>query len=80
MDEAIAEIDAGAQFTRLISDVRGGKSFVITSDGKPIARLVPVEHIDDAERQAFRDAYFRELQERPIIHVGKWTRDELHER
>jgi prevent-host-death family protein len=79
MEEAMSAADAAREFFRLLREVRQGKSFVITSDGKPVARIVPVQ-----EAPASREEAFRKLQERwqnqPALNAGKWTRGELYER
>jgi prevent-host-death family protein len=63
--------------------VREGRSYVITSHGWPIARLVPAAEGDTEERRV-REASLRALLERmakqPVIDIGRWTRDELYER
>ena len=40
--ETISSTDAKNQLNRLLSDVRAGASFTITSHGRPVAQLVPI--------------------------------------
>lgn len=40
MEEAVSAADANRQFSLLLRRVREGHSYVVTSHGKPVARLV----------------------------------------
>ena len=42
MEEAVSAADANRQFSRLLRKVREGRSFTVTSHGKPVARLIPI--------------------------------------
>jgi prevent-host-death family protein len=79
MDEIISAADANREFSRLLREVREGNSFTVTSHGKPVARLVPIERDTRSKEEAFR-----RLQERwrnqPALNAGPWTRDELYDR
>ena len=61
--------------------MRAGDSFVVTSHGTPVARIIPIA--DDGDRRAAAMAdlhrHWTELGSEPIV-VGPWTRDELYER
>lgn len=78
MEKAISAADANRNFSRLLDGVRRGKSFVVTSHGRPIARLSPIEN-SDAERAGALRALLKRLDEQPVQDIGKWTRDELYE-
>ncbi len=78
MDEAISAADANRRFSRLLRGVREGRSYVVTSHGRPIARLVPVDK-HDATAISGRAALLTRLEKQPIVHAGRWTRDELYE-
>jgi len=41
MAETITDLDAAASLPRLLAEVAAGKSFVITQEGVPVARVVP---------------------------------------
>ena len=47
--EETGAYEAKTHLPRLLERVAGGESLTITRHGRPIARLVPVEH-DDRER------------------------------
>ncbi len=78
MEETISAADANRRFSRLLRGVREGRSYVVTSHGKPVARLIPVgnhEHVATGARRAL----LSRLEKQPVVHVGRWTRDELYE-
>ena len=82
-EETISAAEANRSFSRLLRGVREGHRYLVTAHGRPVARLVPAEEGEAAER-ALRRAAFRALMERvksqPALNVGRWTRDELYER
>lgn len=73
----VSAADANRRFSELLRRVREGGSVVITSHGKPVARMAPIA---SADRIAARDALLARLRAQPTIEIGRWTRDELHER
>lgn len=80
MNEHIRASDANRQFSRILQRVGKGESFVITSHGKPIAEIRPIE--DEAEKdrkRAARERLFARLKSQPAVNAGKWTRDELYD-
>jgi prevent-host-death family protein len=78
MEEAISAADANRRFSRLLRGVREGHSYVVTSHGRPVARLVPAGRQDDAAASA-RSALLLRLEKQPLVDAGRWTRDELYE-
>lgn len=40
--EKVSSTEAKNQLNRLLADVKAGSSFIITSHGAPVARLIPV--------------------------------------
>jgi prevent-host-death family protein len=79
MDEAISAADANRKFSRLLRGVREGRSYVVTSHGKPVARLVPAGKHGNVAAVA-RTALLSRLKRQPIVRGKRWTRDELYER
>jgi len=49
MDKAVSAAGAKRNFSRLLENVRRGRSYVVISRGEPIAKIFPV---DEAERIA----------------------------
>jgi prevent-host-death family protein len=78
MEEAVSAADANRKFSLLLRGVREGRSYVVTSHGRPVARLIPAGKRDDVTTGA-RAALLSRLQKQPVVHVGRWTRQELYE-
>ena len=78
MDEAISAADANRRFSVLLRGIREGRSYVVTSHGKPLARLIPADIPDDVAVSA-RSALLSRLEKQPTVNAGRWTRDELYE-
>jgi len=49
MAETITARDANHHFSRLLSEVEAGAEYVVTRNGKPVARIVP-ERAEDGQR------------------------------
>ncbi len=79
MDEFVSAAEANRSFSRLLRNVREGHSYTVTSHGRPVARLVPVNEEQDAQIRA-RKALLKRLSQQPALNAGKWTREELYER
>lgn len=78
MEKAVSAADANRQFSLLLREVRQGRSYVVTSHGKPVARLIPAGKHDDVAASA-RATLLSRLENQPVLKVGRWTRDELYE-
>jgi len=79
MQSAISAADANRNFSKLLRDVRDGGSCVITSHGKPVAKLVPVEAHDHVRAAAKRVLLERLRTQHATPPIGPWTRDGLYE-
>jgi prevent-host-death family protein len=77
MEKAVSAADANRKFSKLLRGVREGHSYVVTSHGKAVAKIVPVER-DDVARGA-RVALLKRLRSQPVVTIGRWSRDELYE-
>ena len=78
MDEAVSAAEANRRFSSLLRKVREGHSYVVTSHGRPVARLVPAadqEHVATGAKAAL----LARLEQQPVVDAGRWTRDELYE-
>lgn len=78
MDEAVSAADANRKFSLLLRRVREGRSYVVTSHGKPVARLVPAGRHDSMVRKT-RATLLSRLAKQSVVDSGRWTRDELYE-
>jgi prevent-host-death family protein len=79
VDKQVSAAEANRSFSRLLREVRGGQSVVVTAHGRPVARIVPVERGQD-ERMAARGALLRRLERQAVVDAERWTRDELYRR
>jgi prevent-host-death family protein len=79
MDEAVSAADANRSFSRLLRRVREGKSVLVTSHGRPVARIVPIGAHDDRTAQGARASLLSRLRAQAVVDVGRWTREELYE-
>ena len=59
--------------------MREGHSYVVTSHGKAIARIAPLDEQDVKSMSASRDALLVRLRAQPALNTGRWTREELYE-
>jgi prevent-host-death family protein len=76
MERAITASDANQHFSELLRDVAEGQSFTVTSRGRPVARVLPIDRRDESRsvRQLLR--FVAKL---PVRHSGSWSRNDLYE-
>jgi len=76
--------EANRSFSKILKEAENGKTVIITRNGKPVARLVPVpagiESMSEEERRAAKARLMALLDKG--FHLGGrgFTRDEMHER
>jgi prevent-host-death family protein len=78
MEEAVSAAEANRRFSTLLRGVRVGRTYVVTSHGKPVARIIPADQREGVARGA-RDALLARLEGQRAAAAGRWTRDELYE-
>ncbi len=78
MNAEVPAADANRRFSELLRRARDGHTTVITSHGKPVARLVPMKN-EDERIAAARRALFERLRQTPAVDIPSWTRDELYD-
>jgi prevent-host-death family protein len=78
MEKAISAAEANRKFSQLLRDVREGQSYVVTSHGKAVARIDPVQH-DRTVASRARASLLRRLASERVLTIGRWKRDELYE-
>jgi prevent-host-death family protein len=78
MEKAIPATEANRNFSKLLREVEEGRSYVVTSHGRPVARLIPITEERNSKAKAALLAYLeaRPVRSRPI---GRWKRDELYD-
>jgi len=82
MTKTISLRDANQTFARCVRAVEAGEEFVITRNGQPVAKLVPIsgKRTLTAEQQAALERTLARMQEGWPMGVGPLDRDALHER
>jgi prevent-host-death family protein len=78
MDQAISAAEANRQFSKLLRAVRRGHSYVVTSHGRPVAKIIPVGAHDEVMTAA-RASLIARLRSQPVVDIGPWAREELYE-
>lgn len=78
MEKAISAADANRKFSQVLREVRAGQSYVVTSHGKAVARIAPVDENRSGSSRA-RASLLKRLQSERVVKVGRWRRDELYE-
>ncbi|MGH9671856.1 MAG: type II toxin-antitoxin system Phd/YefM family antitoxin [Bryobacteraceae bacterium] len=78
MQKAVSAANANRRFSELLRTVRTGRSVIVTSHGKPVARIVPVVE-DERAAEAARSALFARLRTERAVKAGRWRREELYD-
>jgi prevent-host-death family protein len=79
MEKAISAAEANRKFSEVLRQVKAGKSYVVTSHGRPVARIAPIDE-EEHSRSKAREALLAHLKSRPVTKpIGRWTRDELYD-
>jgi antitoxin (DNA-binding transcriptional repressor) of toxin-antitoxin stability system len=78
MDKIVTEAEASRSLLDILKGVCAGEIYVVTVDGQPGARIIPIVKNDVAREKAW-EALMRRLHSQPAINVGPWTREELYE-
>jgi prevent-host-death family protein len=82
----VSAADANRYFSRILQDVRGGETVVVTSRGHPVARIVPMDEGEReaaeakiAEREEAWKEHLARLRVQPPLNIGRITRDEIYD-
>ena len=78
MEKAVSAADANRNLSELLRGVRQGRSYIVTSHGKPIAKLIPVESSSPVAAGA-RTALLTRLHSQRTVNIGPWRREDLYE-
>ena len=78
MNKAVSAADANRRFSELLRTVKKGGSVIVTSHGKPVARISPAVE-DNRAAEAARAALFARLRKERVVKGGRWTRAELYD-
>jgi prevent-host-death family protein len=78
--ESISAADANRNFSQVLRGVREeGATYVVTSHGKPVAKIVPFEADTDLSTRA-RETLLDRLKTAPLARAGRWKREDLYKR
>jgi prevent-host-death family protein len=82
MSKTIGLREANQTFARCIRAVEAGEEFVITRNGQPVARLVPIpgRRILTPEQEAALARLKKAMEKGWPLNAGPLDRDSLHER
>jgi prevent-host-death family protein len=78
MDKTVSAAEANRKFSQLLQNVRRGRSYVVTSHGKPVAKISPVDEVGKIEASA-RTSLLTRLRRQSVTKAVRWTREELYE-
>jgi prevent-host-death family protein len=78
MEKRISDADANRKFSQLLKGVRAGRSYIVTSHGEPVARMMPASGEREAAKAA-RDLLLARLRKQRTTQIARWTRDELYD-
>jgi len=75
--------EANRSFSKILREAEGGKTVTITRNGRPVARLEPIQKLRKSSPD--RDRAIAEMvdaMKNSGLHFGgrRFTRDEMHER
>ena len=79
MNKIVTASEANRQFSKVLREVQKGKSVTVTSHGQPVAKVVPIERVDQTTREKAWRALLKRLRSQPGMNAGPWTRDELYD-
>jgi prevent-host-death family protein len=78
MDKVVSAADANRRFSELLRTVKKGRSVIVTSHGKPVAKITPIAD-DERAAEGARAALFARLRTERAVSVGRWSRAELYD-
>lgn len=78
MERTVSAAEANRRFSELLRSVKRGESVLVTSHGKPVARIVPASE-PEATHRAARSILLSRLRRERVVTSGRWTRAELYE-
>lgn len=76
MEKAISAADANRKFSQVLREVKEGRSYVVTSHGRPVARIEPVRTLGKGNAKG---ALLARLEAQPVRRIGRWKRDDLYD-
>lgn len=78
MDEAVGAAEVNRRFSVILREVWAGRSFIVTSHGTPVARIVPAPGERATAAGAARNALLDRLRGQSAAILGeRWRRGDL---
>jgi len=77
VEKRITAADANRNFSKLLRGIRDGKSYLVTSNGRLVARITPAREC--RTKRAARAALLKRLRSEPAVQIGRTMRDELYD-
>ncbi|CDX31804.1 conserved hypothetical protein [Mesorhizobium plurifarium] len=75
MNEAVSAGDVKRKFSTILREVLNGRSYVVMSQGRAIARIVPPATPESRSRTAL----LSRLERQPIVNAGHLARDNAYQ-
>ena len=77
-EKPVSAADANRKFSKLLRTIREGHSYVVTSHGKAVAKIVPIDK-NGVVTPGARSALLKRLRSERVVTIGRWSRSELYE-
>lgn len=78
MEKTVSAAESNRNFSRLLRQVGEGKTYLVTSYGRPIAKIAPVDFNEASSKKA-RASLLKRLRSERVVNIGPWRREELYE-
>ena len=81
VEKTITAAEADRDFSRLLREVREGESYVVTEDGRPVARIAPRRRRGKrCERRPERRRLLEHLRvAAATLNLGRFSRDDAYD-
>ena len=74
MEKTVSAAEANRKLSQLLREVGQGSSYVVTSHGRPVARIVSLH-----SSQAARTRALQRLRREAVTKIGRWKREDLYD-
>lgn len=78
MENRLTAADANRRFSEVLRGVKAGQSYVVTSQGRVVARIAPAEDSEIRAASA-KAALLARLRLEKTIKIGRWSRQGLYQ-
>lgn len=77
MERAISASEANQHFSEMLREVADGETFIVTSRGRPVAKVIPIDSLDAQGPEL--DALLDYVVGLPRRRLEAWHRSDLYE-